>query len=189
MDTPDFDKFLMALRAGDEQATAELVRRYEPYLRKIIRMRMTDPCLRRVFDSVDICQSVLGEFFRQLADGSYQFENPDCLRALLATMARNKVIARARHERRHGGGIPENSDLLAARPRPDEQVLTRDLVQAIRDRLSAQECRLLEQRLEGRTWPEIAAADGGQADALRIMWARAVARIRRQFELEPAHAS
>jgi RNA polymerase sigma-70 factor (ECF subfamily) len=188
MDRPDFDEFLMALRGGDGQAAAELVRRFEPYLRKIIRMRLTDPCLRRVFDSVDICQSVLGEFFVRMADGSFQFENPDRLRALLVTMALNKLIARARHERRHGGGIPEESELLEVRPQPDEQVLMRDLVQTIRDRLSARECRLLEQRLDGLTWPEIAAADGGRADALRIMCARAVARIRRQFEQEPAHA-
>jgi len=72
---------------------------------------------------------------------------------------------------------------------PDEQALRRDLVQAVRDRLSARDCWLLEQRLQGRTWTEIAAADGGQAGSLRIMWARAVARVRRQFEQEPSHAS
>ena len=72
MEPPDFDKFLAALRSGDERAAAELVRRYEPYLRQVICLRLTDPCLRRVFDSVDICQSVLGEFFVRLADGRFQ---------------------------------------------------------------------------------------------------------------------
>jgi RNA polymerase sigma-70 factor (ECF subfamily) len=186
METPDFDKFLAALRAGDERAAAELVRRYEPYLRQVIRMRLTDPCLRRVFDSVDICQSVLGEFFVRMADGRFQFQDPDRLRALLVTMALNKLIDRVRRERHHGGGLPEDLDAPGPVPAPDEQALSRDLVQAIRDRLSPRECRVVDQRLQGRTWPEIAANDGGQPDALRILYARAVARVRRELAGELA---
>jgi len=184
METPDFDKFLAALRAGDEQAAAELVRRYEPYLRQVIRMRLTDPCMRRVFDSLDICQSIFGEFFARMADGRFQFQDPDRLRALLVTMALNKLIDRTRRERNHAGAIAEDWRPLVSTSAPDEQALSRDLAQAIRDQLTARESRLLDQRLEGRTWPEIAAEDGGQPDALRIMYARAVARVRRQFQRE-----
>ena len=60
MEKLDFDKFFADVRAGDEQAVAELVRRYEPYLRQGVRVRLNDPCLRRVFDSLDACQLVVG---------------------------------------------------------------------------------------------------------------------------------
>ena len=50
-------------QSGDEAAVSLLVRRYEPELRRFIRVRLTDPRLRRYLDSVDICQAVLGRFF------------------------------------------------------------------------------------------------------------------------------
>ena len=54
----DFADLLARVRAGDPAAT-ELVRRYEP----AVRANLVDPNLRRHFDSLDICQSVLGSFF------------------------------------------------------------------------------------------------------------------------------
>ena len=48
------------VRDGDEEASAELVPRFEPAIRVAVRVRLTDPGLRRVFDSKDTCQSVLG---------------------------------------------------------------------------------------------------------------------------------
>ncbi len=187
MDALDFDKFFALLRAGDGQAATELVRRYEPYLRQVIRLRLNDPGLRRVFDSLDICQSVLGEFFVRMADGRFQFQDPDRLRALLVTMALNKLVDRARHERRNRGGLPDKFDAPAQGLAPDDQVLNRELAQAIRDRLSDRECWLIDHRLQGRSWVEIAAIDGGQPAALRMMYARALARVRRQLAGEFGH--
>jgi hypothetical protein len=45
-----FPEFLARIRAGDEQAAAELVRRYESAIRVEVRMRLADSRLRRVFD-------------------------------------------------------------------------------------------------------------------------------------------
>src|SRR5206468_11898973 len=58
-----FAEFLCRIRMGDERAAAELVSRYEPALRLEIRMRMTDPRLRRLLEPADLCQSVLKSFF------------------------------------------------------------------------------------------------------------------------------
>ncbi len=159
----------------------------EPYLRQVIRLRLNDPRLRRVFDSLDICQSVLGEFFVRMADGRFQFEDPERLRALLVTMALNKLVEPARRERHHAGGLPNNLDLAAQVLAPDEQALRRDLAQAVRDRLSERESWLIEKRLQGHTWIEIAALDGGQPAALRMMYARALARVRQQFGQDSRH--
>src|SRR5262249_31129664 len=62
-----FGDFLRRLRAGDEQAAVELVQRYERVIRREARLRLTDPRLGRLVDSVDICQSVLASFFVRAA--------------------------------------------------------------------------------------------------------------------------
>jgi hypothetical protein len=50
-----FSEFLLRVRAGDAAAAEELVRRYESAVRVAVRVRLTDPALRRQFDSVDVC--------------------------------------------------------------------------------------------------------------------------------------
>ena len=39
------------------------MRRYEPAIRRAVRYRLVDPRLRRVCDTMDICQSVMVSFF------------------------------------------------------------------------------------------------------------------------------
>src|SRR3954452_1670397 len=90
--------FLGRIRAGDEQAAAELVRRYESAVRIEIRMRLADSRLRRGLDTMDICQSVLGRFFLRVAAGQYDLERPEQLVRLLAAIARNKVAYQARRQ-------------------------------------------------------------------------------------------
>src|SRR4051812_2324040 len=58
-----FVDLVRLVRAGDEHASAELVRRYAPAIRIAVHARLRDPRLRRVLDSLDVCQSVLGNFF------------------------------------------------------------------------------------------------------------------------------
>jgi RNA polymerase sigma-70 factor (ECF subfamily) len=77
------------VRAGD--ADAAVVRRYEPEIRRAVRLRLTDPSLRRVLDSMDVCQSVLASFFVRAAAGQFDLEEPSQLLRLLVVMARNKL--------------------------------------------------------------------------------------------------
>src|SRR5439155_1979963 len=81
------------VRGGDGAAAAELVRRYEPAIRRRVRvwLRLQDPRLRRVFDSMDICQSVLASFFVRAAAGQYELQDPGQLIALLFRMAQHKL--------------------------------------------------------------------------------------------------
>src|SRR4051794_8225604 len=98
-ESPTFGDLLGRVRAGDDAAAAELVRRYEPELRRAVRVRLRDQRLRRVLDSLDVCQSVLASFFVRAALGQYELDTPDQLLRLLATMARNKVVNQAEHHR------------------------------------------------------------------------------------------
>ena len=68
-------ELLRLVRTGDAIAAEELVRAYEPELRRAIRVRLTDARLRRLIDSVDICQSVLAGFFVRTAAGQYDVQS------------------------------------------------------------------------------------------------------------------
>lgn len=98
--TPEFADFLRCIRAGDDAAALELVQRYEPLIRREVRLRIGDDRLNRAFDSLDVSQSVFAQFFSRASTGEYQFDRPEQLARLLVTMARNRLITRVRRERR-----------------------------------------------------------------------------------------
>jgi RNA polymerase sigma-70 factor (ECF subfamily) len=186
-----FADLVRRVRAGEEAAAAELVRRYEPAIRRAVKMQLRDHRLRRVVDSVDICQSVLGNFFMRVALGQFELDKPEQLLKLLTTMARNKLSTRARHPQvrlREYRGVDTDSEiaepLAAADPSPSQLAAGQDLLQAVRARLDEDERRLAEQRAQGREWAEIAAECGGSAEALRKKLARALDRVAQELGLE-----
>jgi RNA polymerase sigma-70 factor (ECF subfamily) len=69
-----FGDLIRRVRAGDADASSELVRRFEPAIRIAVRARLTDPSLRRLSDSMDICQSVLASFFLRAAAGQFELD-------------------------------------------------------------------------------------------------------------------
>ena len=71
-----FAEFIRRIRAGDEQAAMDLVVRYEPAIRRAVRVRLRDPRLRRLVESVDICQSVFASFFVRTSLGQYDLDSP-----------------------------------------------------------------------------------------------------------------
>jgi RNA polymerase sigma-70 factor (ECF subfamily) len=187
---PSFQGLIDRIRAGDEAAAAELVRRYEPTLRRTIRVRLRDARLGRLFDSMDICQSVLGSFFVRCALGQYELDRPEQLVRLLAAMARNKLATQAqqhqaqRRDYRRVEGNSGDRQIAAPGPGPPQQAAARELLDEALRRLSPAERRLLELRQEGRGWAEIAAAVGGRTDALRMQLSRATGRVIRELGLD-----
>src|SRR5262245_45889683 len=122
---PSFQDLLRRVRQRDGQAAAELVRRYEPTIRLAVRVRLTDPRLRRLLDSVDICQSILANFFVRAAAGQFDLERSEQLVKLLVTMARNHLVNHAlkhraaRHDqRRLQPGPADEADLVDPGPSP-----------------------------------------------------------------------
>jgi RNA polymerase sigma factor (sigma-70 family) len=190
-DEESFVDLVRRVRAGDVAASAELVLRYEPAIRIAVRVRLTDPGLRRLLDSMDICQSVFANFFVRATAGEFELDKPERLVQLLATMARNRITDHALHERaarrdyRRTQRIPDDGGQhVASGPSPSDEVSGRELLEAFRSRLSAEERYLADQRSQGRPWAEIAADVGGKADALRVQLVRAVNRIMRELRLE-----
>ena len=178
------------VRAGDTRAAADLVRRYEPTIRLVVRRRLTNPALRRVLDSTDICQSVLASFFVRAALGQYELDTPGQLMKLLAVMARNKLHNHARRQRatrrdyrRLREGDPGEREFVDPHSGPGEVAADRELLHEFRRRLSAEELQLAEQRTLGRSWPEIAAEAGGSPDGLRMRLNRAIERVSHELGL------
>ena len=181
------------VRAGDADAAAELVRSYEPVIRSRVRvwLRMQDVRLRRVFDSMDICQSVLASFFVRAAAGQYDLDQPEQLTALLMQMARHnlahqvsKQTAQRRDIRRTDGGGLEAVATPMVQPSPSEHIAGRELFDAVRAKLRDEERRIADLRGDGNDWAAIAAELGGTPDALRMKLARALDRVTAELGLE-----
>src|ERR1043166_5920283 len=98
-DPSSFADLIRRVRTGDADAATEIVREYEPAIRRSLRLRL-DPRLRRTADSMDICQAVLCSFFVRAASGQYELETPEQLLKLLATMARHKAQKVRRDQQR-----------------------------------------------------------------------------------------
>jgi len=184
---PTFAALIARVRAGDQAAAAELVRQYEGEIRRIIRLRLSGS-LARALDSMDICQSVLGNFFVRAAAGQFDIDEPQQLLKLLVTMARNRLRDHARRPINRTPPAAEPSGVLnAAEGReetPSQIVAFEDLLLAVRGQFSASERYLADQRAQGRSWPALAAELHSTPEALRKQLARAVERAARTIGLE-----
>lgn len=187
-----FRTLIEQVRAGDQQAASQLVRQFEPAIRRAVRMRLTDPRLNRVLDSMDICQSVLASFFVRAAAGQFEMDKPEQLVKLLVTMARNKLLDQARKQqatrrdqRRIEAADAKALEAVAGTSSTPSQVLVgKELLQRVRDELSEEERYLVDQRILGRDWPEIAAELGERADTLRMRLTRAMNRVAQRLGLD-----
>ncbi|HLN31948.1 MAG TPA: ECF-type sigma factor [Gemmataceae bacterium] len=190
----EYADFIRRVRAGDERAAEELVRRYETEIRLEIRvwLRVRDPRLRRVFDSMDICQSVLASFFVRAAVGDFDLDEPGQLIRLLVGMARNKLSEHVKfHQRqcrdvRRTSAEPEAGFGATAEDTPSQVVASRELLEKFRARLSAEERRITEMRASGLDWSAVATELGGTAESRRKQLARAVERIGSEMGLDTA---
>jgi RNA polymerase sigma factor (sigma-70 family) len=184
-----FAEFLSRIRAGDDEAAKELVRQYEPLIRREVRMLIGDDRLNRAFDSMDVSQSVLASFFKRAEAGSYQIERFEELAKLLVAMARNKLVSRVRSERRlirdarRLTAEPEVLEqLVDSRPSPSEHLARREELELLKSALSDEERAIYELRSEGLSWAEVAARLGGTGQARRMQFSRGLQRLERQLE-------
>lgn len=188
--TSSFAEFVRRIRTGDGQAAEELVRKYERLVRREVRLRLEDDRLERLFDSMDVCQSVLKSFFLRSAAGQYDLTDPGQLVGLLVSMARNKLASAARREyrqKRDNRRIAQGDALAvvaSADPSPSRVMAGRELLDEVRSRLSEEEQAIAELRSQGLTWEEIAAQKGGTAQARRVQFSRAVDRVASELHLD-----
>lgn len=185
-----FNAFIDRIRAGDEQAAGELVRIYEPHIRREVRLQIRDRRLYRLFESRDVCQSVLGSFFVRTALGEYDLETPENLIKLLVVMTRNKVATaaqrqhRQRRDNRRNAGPEELEFVIARGPSPSELLSGQELLERFRAGFTEEERVIAGLRKDGLSWDQITAQLGGTPQARRMQLARAVERVSRQIGLD-----
>ena len=189
-ESSEFVEFIRRIRAGDDQAARELVQRYEPVIRRQVRVRLSDPRLSSRFDSADVCQSVMASFFVRAAAGQFDLEQPDQLLRLLVVMARRKLSEQVRRHRagrrdyrRSEGGDPVDLEgQSAATPSPSRLIAGKEMLDAFRRLMTVEEWQLADLRSQGYAWAEIAGRLGGTPRARSKQLERALDRIEQHFE-------
>ena len=188
--TAEFQDLIRRVRQGDPEAARTLVEQYESVIRRVVRFRLTDPRLRSAFDSLDVCQTVLGSFFVRAANGEYELDEPGQLSRLLVGIARNKLATQARKHaadkrdyRRADAGADQNA-LAGDAPSPSRYAVAKELLQAVRERLTPDERVLVELRQQGLEWAEIAERLGENPAALRKRFSRTMDRISLELGLD-----
>jgi RNA polymerase sigma-70 factor (ECF subfamily) len=190
-EAPSFHEQLRRIRNGDQRAAADLVRQYEPLIRRAIRFRLGGAGLSAALESADVCQSVLGSFFVRVAAGQYDLASPDDLVRLLTTMARHKLTSQVRRERaarrdraRTTPADAGDERLADPEPSPSQAAAAAELLEEVGRRLSPDERRLMGLRRQGLDWAAIAAEVGDTPALLRKRLSRALDRVTRDLGLE-----
>jgi RNA polymerase sigma factor (sigma-70 family) len=172
------------LQQGDHAAAAELVADFEPEVRRYIRVRICSPQIRRLVESADISQSVFAKFFVDI-QGKGEFpETPQQLRGLLITMARNRLYDHVRRHkaakrdiRRVEASVAVLESVYEEVPTPIDALAAKETLEAIRAEMSDEELALVNARLGGQAWSEIATALGVSPDAARKRFARTIESV------------
>jgi RNA polymerase sigma factor (sigma-70 family) len=187
--TLSFPELVRKVESGDEQAAAQLVRDFEPLVRRELRFRLRDARARLQLDSMDICQSVMANFFVRVVTGEYSLQEPGDLVKLLVTMTRNKVTEKMRNQhrqRRDSRLTVRGVDPVIASPdpTPSRALAGKELLEQIRQSLNDEERRLLDLRCQGLSWEEIAPLTGGSPGARRKQLVRAIDEMLEKLGLD-----
>ncbi len=187
----DFAALLAAARAGDEQASGEIVARYENIVRRAAHGLLGRP-LRSLLDSVDIVQSVHRSLLIGLRHQKFAVDTPDQLVALALTMVRRKVAhhwrrVNGRQPRRPRPGVGEAPGGLDALPTlgPDPAATVQfddQLRHLLRD-LDEADRQLVSLRLEGHSTSDVARQLGLDPRVLRVRLGRLRKRLREAGDL------
>ena len=159
-------QFLARIQAGDQDAAREMLIRYEPEVRLVVR-RQLPKILRARFDSLDFLQSVWGSFFRRVRSkpGLAEFEDERHLVAFLSRAAKNKMIDEYRkagsqkQDMRREEPIWADGDhpreLEAHTDSPSEVAQRNETLDRLRDLLPEERQAILDLKAQGLSSREI----------------------------------
>jgi RNA polymerase sigma factor (sigma-70 family) len=168
-------EFLKIIGSNDQETVEQAIARMEPWLHRVIHLRLNGGRLRRLADTGDIFQSLIKDFVAKGAYAQPSLEYGPSFKQYLLGAVRNKIRAHLRKERRNSGSLDGHPEPLSREAEPTDEVEQRDLLDAVRNRLSNEDRSLFELRRQCFTWPEITEMVGGQPDSLRMRLRRSVA--------------
>lgn len=186
----EFETLIARIRNGDESASAELVQRYERPIIRAVRARLGNR-LRRVFDSMDVLQSVNRSLFVGLRSQKFQFSQPAQLIALAVLLVQRKV---ARHWRNVKDTLPVESqdgtrespllDIESPEPEQSSVVAAEELLQRFLSYLDDLDKQLVKLRLDGHSSVEVAAVLKLDPAFVRMRWSRLRDKLRASVSIE-----
>jgi RNA polymerase sigma factor (sigma-70 family) len=173
------DSLVARWREGDQQAAAELFRRYAERLTGLARSRLSAKLAQRV-DAEDVVQSAYRSFFADTREGRYDLERGGDLWRLLVTITLRKLYHQvdrsttAKRDLRREQSFSSEDSLLGLQahlrsnePSPVEALALADQLEQTMRRLEPHQRRILELRLQGYNVEEIAADAGCSVRTVR----------------------
>lgn len=180
------DSLLERLVSGDEEAAGNLFLNYEPYLRMVVRRRLS-PALRVKFDSADIVQSIWADVLRGFREAGWRFADPMHLRAFLVRITHDRFVDRLRQNQRAlAREMPLVADrteecLVSTDPRPSELVGAAELWQEILTLCPEEHREVLRLKREGVSTADIAARVGLHQGSIRRILGTLSRRLERHL--------
>jgi RNA polymerase sigma factor (sigma-70 family) len=181
-------------RQGDQEAAAELFRRYAGRLVALARSRLPRNLAHRV-EPEDVVQSVYRSFFEGARKGRYDPQRGGDLWRLLMTITLHKLYHQVkRHNtskravgQERGFGTEDSlvvlqAHMLTHEPTPAEAAALADELEQIMRALDPMQRRILELRLQGHNLDEIAV----QVNCSERTVIRVLQRIKEQLAQQPA---
>jgi len=193
------DQMLAQFRAGQSEAGNRLLRRYEPWLKLMARQQLQSR-FQAKFDASDVVQQALLEAVRDFPQfrGQTEGEFIAWLRRILAHVLAHEVRRYAgtmkrdldrevsmeqelaHTSRRLGDMVPGPGTSPSRKMMEGEQ---QAMLAAMLERLPEDYREVLVLRhLDGLSHDEIAARMGRNAGAVRMLWVRALARLREEVD-------
>ena len=166
------DTLLVKLKNGEDAAAARVFRDYEPYLRAMVRRRLT-PALRAKFDSMDVVQSAWAGVLEGYRAEGWRFGDRDHLRAFLARVTYNHFFT---HCRRVGPALDRERPMPAAEapelpasalPRPSQEAQAGEMWEAMLRLCPPAHREVLALKRQGLAAGEIAARTGFHEGSVR----------------------
>jgi RNA polymerase sigma factor (sigma-70 family) len=175
-----FAELLARARKGDNSAMTELIRQYEPEIRRVAHNRL-GPALRPYLDSMDVVQSVHRSLILNLRRQKFAISRLEELTALAVTFVVRKVCRRWREIQREAQ-IVRLVQLLTARASDTEDPVAtaerNDRVQKLLDQVDDKDRHLLELHLQNQSTKEIATRLKLQENVVRARRSKLFRKLR-----------
>lgn len=176
------DALLDRLSSGDEDAIAQAFRACEPYLRMVVRRRLSSD-LRAKFDSLDVVQSVWVHALDGFRRAGWRFENAGHLRAFLVRLTRNRLVDRFRRVRlavELERPLEDAGAMRALVPQPSETLDAEELWAQLLALCPPGHHQILHQKREGATAGEVAKQTGLNEGSVRRILNALASRLARE---------
>lgn len=169
MENEDWDQMINGLRQGDQQACSDFWNSFGPMLEGVAQKQLSDRLQRRVGPD-DVVQSACRTFFRRVSAGQFDLPDSDSLWRLMCAITLTKARRAARdHSRQKRGmnseqyldasptdSVGKKAELPGSSETPLDAAVFSDQMNVLLGSLSADECQVLDLKLQNHTNNDIA---------------------------------